>query len=180
MQAIDRRLVARVTLATLLIFGVAGCSSVNVKNQFDPDTDFTKYRRYAWVPNDELPPPEPTMQNTDTERRVKAEVDRVLRGKGLSKVSEDPSFLIAYLIGIRDRLNITMWGHGYGAKSVVGAQSIDPTNYREGILVIDIMDAESRDLLWRGTAEGVVDNYRVAQDVLREAVTKILDKFPPK
>ena len=60
MQAIDRRLVARVTLATLLIFGVAGCSSVNVKNQFDPDTDFTKYRRYAWVPNDELPPPEPT------------------------------------------------------------------------------------------------------------------------
>jgi len=54
--------------------------------------------------------------------------------------------------------------------------------YEQGTLVIDIADASSREAIWRGTGEGVVNrstNPETNQQRLRQAVDRILAEFPP-
>ncbi len=51
-----------------------------------------------------------------------------------------------------------------------------------GTLVVDVYDGGSRELIWRGTAEGAligVSRSAESQDYLNETVSKILEKFPP-
>lgn len=57
-----------------------------------------------------------------------------------------------------------------------------PGDRLAGTLVIDILDAETRDLIWRGSAEGAVLTYAgesVSQEELDEVATGILREFPP-
>lgn len=58
----------------------------------------------------------------------------------------------------------------------------EPGSRLAGTLVIDILDATSRDLVWRGSAEGAVFRYageEVSQGELDEIAAKVLREFPP-
>ena len=58
----------------------------------------------------------------------------------------------------------------------------EPGSRLAGTLVIDILDAQTRDLIWRGSAEGAVLTYAgesVSQEELDEIATRILREFPP-
>jgi hypothetical protein len=47
-----------------------------------------------------------------------------------------------------------------------------------GTLIIDIVDAEKKSLVWRGTAVGVVEPGRTMEQI-NETVKKMLANFPP-
>ena len=53
-----------------------------------------------------------------------------------------------------------------------------------GTIVIDLIDARSRRLVWRGWAEGgidgVVDDQASMEQRIDEAVARILEKFPSR
>ena len=52
----------------------------------------------------------------------------------------------------------------------------------EGTLIIDFVEPNSKNLLWRGAAKGVFDNARTPEKrdkMINEAVQKILQNFPP-
>lgn len=51
--------------------------------------------------------------------------------------------------------------------------------YTEFKLILDFVDAESKELIWRGGATSVVDAAGATGMQLSEAVNKILEKFPP-
>jgi len=58
----------------------------------------------------------------------------------------------------------------------------EPGARLEGSLVIDILDPNTRDLIWRGSAEGAVLGPRgesASQEELDEVASRILKKFPP-
>ncbi|MBA3914001.1 MAG: DUF4136 domain-containing protein, partial [Acidobacteriales bacterium] len=52
--------------------------------------------------------------------------------------------------------------------------------FHEGTLVIDLQDAASKSLLWRGVARQDKGNADKIQGSLDEMVRKTLDKYPPK
>jgi hypothetical protein len=57
-----------------------------------------------------------------------------------------------------------------------------PDDRLAGTLVIDMLDARSRDLIWRGSAEGAVLRYageEVSQEELDDIAASILREFPP-
>ena len=55
-------------------------------------------------------------------------------------------------------------------------------NYEQGTLVVDIVDARSNRVVWRGWAqdsvEGVIDNQDRMERQFDEAVTRMLKQFP--
>ena len=78
------------------------------------------------------------------------------------------------------------WGYACGYRIGFGYLWIPvyetPGDRLAGTLVIDILDAETRDLIWRGSAEGAVLTYAgesVSQEELDEVATRILREFPP-
>ncbi len=86
----------KVSRGSLFVALVAGCAGLSVHSNFNPATDFDKYRTYAWVPAEQnLPPGSPA------EQRIQADVDRELLTKGLMAVPPgvEPDFLVAYHVG---------------------------------------------------------------------------------
>lgn len=118
--------------------------------------------------------------------RIRFAVDRVLLSKGYTMAgSAAPDFLVGYHATVQSKTNVTTvndrYGPGYGAGW--GHGSVQVYEYDEGLLILDIVDPVGKKLLWRGSASDVVSQSRsvdARQEQLQEAVTKILENFPPR
>jgi hypothetical protein len=70
-------------------------------------------------------------------------------------------------------------GYGYGWLPLYGS----PGRQMAGTLVVDILDGESHELLWRGSAEGALLDTRRSdqpQEVIDKIVREVLKEYPPK
>lgn len=69
-------------------------------------------------------------------------------------------------------------GYGYGWFPLYDA----PGRQLDGTLVIDVLDGDSHELLWRGTAEGALIDVRrsdQSQEEINAIVREVLKRFPP-
>jgi len=69
-------------------------------------------------------------------------------------------------------------GYGYGGYGY-GGYGYDDYGY-EGILILDFIDAESNELIWRGWYANDVDDGEIGEEQINKAVKHILEKFPPE
>src|SRR5207302_9077180 len=69
------------------------------------------------------------------------------------------------------------WGRGWGGDW--GMQSAPTvTQYTEGTVIVDVFDAKTKDLLWRGLGvTAVSDNEQQYEQDLKKAVEAIVHKF---
>ncbi len=166
----------------ILVFFLSSCSSVSVKTDYDREIDFQKYKTYAWtereVPDDAL------AQNPLVKRRVQTAVNATLRSKGYSLVErEQADFVVVIHAGIKERMRVQDYGRygwydpwwgPYGGR-------VEVSYYEEGTLVVDIVDAQKEELVWRGMGTGIVKK-RVDPDKMQkdidEDVRAILADFP--
>jgi hypothetical protein len=69
-------------------------------------------------------------------------------------------------------------GYGYGWLPLYES----PGRHLAGTLIVDILDGETHELLWRGTAEGALIDTRRAdqsQEEIDRIVREVLKKYPP-
>ena len=91
------------------------------------------------------------MYNAITENRVRRAVDNSLSAGGYRKLeSGTPDFLVAWQAAIEGKVDVTMvngyYGYGYRRWGAWGAGPMD-REYDEGTLILDVIDAESRELV---------------------------------
>jgi hypothetical protein len=162
----------------ILLAFAAGCATVSVNYDYDPDVNFTNLKTFNWLPN-----PKSTTRHGLVLNRVKVAVKRELKSKGIVMVSDNPDFLIAIHGDKHSRTTITDWGYSPGRYGRYwGPRNIDVYQYEEGTLILDFVDANIKELIWRGTATGIVDpdlSPEKRTEKINNAVMKILDKFPP-
>ncbi len=176
----------------LVLVVLLGCSSMRVYTDFDPSTDFSAYSTYAWFPEPKEATGNFRLDNPILHRRVRDAIDQQLRMAGHEEVAtEAASFLITYHVTIERRQSVTSTGGyvgggycpgGYCGGAVVGSD-VHVTDYDQGTLVLDILDAESRELVWRGAAEDWLDpeiSPAKREKRINKAYQLILQRFPPK
>jgi hypothetical protein len=105
--------------------------------------------------------------------------------RGYVVADSAPDFEIAFYASARDKLDVTYWDYGYVSRPGWwrgwGPRWSGPTltEYTEGSIVIDVIDARSRELLWRGHGVSVVsEEPQEYLKALRQTVRAILDRFP--
>jgi hypothetical protein len=178
-------------LVLLLFF--AGCATVDVSYDFDQQFNFAGIKTYDW-----LPVPEKTQWNELTLKHINYAVNNELQAKGLTMTSRNPDVLIALHGGKEKRVDVQEWGYAYDDRNFYdgghfpGRLRADPSGpgyaeyrrgtdtyeYELGTLIIDVVDAEKKSLVWRGTAIGVVEPGRTREQ-MTETVKKMLANFPP-
>jgi hypothetical protein len=169
-------------LSTILAVScvLSSCSSIEVTNDYDSSVDFNALKSWSWhavatVPND------PDSVVTLTEARVRSAIESELTGRGYPEVPSGGSFLVAYHAMIRERIEAGADPYGYGWRH--GYMGPNVMTYEEGTLLIDFIDPKSKSMIWRGTASAVVDpadSTEKREKRIRDAVKKVLAKFPPK
>jgi hypothetical protein len=162
-----------------------GCSGISVNTDFDNQVDFTKLSTYNWMQAPEDPAADIQKElatNTLVEGRVKRAVDEQLAAKGIRKTTEDPDMLVAFHTGVQDKVNVQSWGYGYGWGWGPGGVNVSTVHYQEGSLILDFIDPKTNKLVWRGVATKVLPEKTTpekSEKTIRQAVEKILEKYPP-
>ncbi|MGO2563293.1 MAG: DUF4136 domain-containing protein, partial [Pseudoalteromonas nigrifaciens] len=95
--------------------------------------------------------------------------------------------LVNYHASVDKELDVSSFNIGYGARWSswgLGYQNdISAREYEVGTLVIDIIDRESNQLVWRGAEDGRLKKNQSPEQrelSVRKTVAKILNNFPPQ
>jgi hypothetical protein len=180
-----------VGLCFLLTAGTAFAQKVNV--DFDKNTDFSKYKTYAFAEG--TPTPE-TLTNQRIERAIEAQ----LAAKGLTKVESNADLTVVFHCAVtqQTQLNTTNlggwgwgpgWGRGWGWRGGwrggwggFGGNAITQVEQIPvGTLIVDIGDSANKKYIWRGTATKTLSsNQSKNEKTIDQEVKKMFEKFPPK
>ena len=167
-------------LAIVLVV-ISGCSTLTVNQDFDPGVDFSAYRSYAWIEQDQS-----NISGLVAQRVVRAVNAKLVRN-GMEEVPDNPDLLVTYYFGSHETINVSGSGYGYGSYFGAygwggGASSGDVNNVTWGNLIIDLVDAERQELVWRGSAKKAIDPNPTTEEMdagIKDAVGKIFAQYPP-
>jgi len=173
----------RKTLKLLIVLTIPlllSCSGVEVGSDFDKSAKFDKLQTYAWMPVSEENG-DPRLKNTLLMSRIQTAIAKQLDLKGYKKVSESPDFLVAYHASVQEKTYYrpgAFYGRGPGFHRGEDLEG----SFEEGTLIVDIVDSETQNLIWQGTAKKVVDwqaDPETKTKRINDAVQKIFENFPP-
>ena len=177
-------------ITALILLSLVGCSSISTSTDYDPSVDFTKYKTYMWYAG-EMPADDELVKHPLVKKRMANSIAKSLATKGFTEGTEDSyDFVIVMHAGTKERMQVNTYnygGYGYGRYGGgwggAGMSSTDVNYYNEATLVIDVIDANKKELAWRGTATGVVSKSELTQEEAQERadgiIGKMLADFPP-
>lgn len=112
------------------------------------------------------------------QERVKTAVEKGLDARGLEKTTSGTADVVVhYHASVTQRVDANGVDERYGY-----GEDCRPFVFDAGTLTLDVVDARTNRLVWRGWAEssidGVIDNQQWLERRIDEAVTRILERFP--
>ncbi len=172
-----RRTIVRLGLLGAAMLLAAGCSTVAIKADWDHDVDFSRYHSFSWLDARELRTA-PRSVSPLVEQRLQREITRGLESRGLRAAPrKDADLLVAVHTAARERVSVTYTGWGYWRPWGYGGAHVN--TWREGTLVVDLMDRDKKQLVWRGIAEGAIRDMAPGDEEIRAVVEKLLVAYPP-
>ncbi|MCF7849585.1 MAG: DUF4136 domain-containing protein [Kiritimatiellales bacterium] len=175
-----------IVLAALLL---AGCSSVLVRHDYEPSTDFSALKTYAWKHDVQPETGDVRADNDLLNQRIRHAVNHTLPLKGFNAVArEQADFLVDYHVTYQRRLDSSTFtvgiGGGRGGRYGSVNTGSNISDYEEATLTIDILDRGNGDkLMWRGTGSRrsyMGSNPETSIRIVNDAVGRMLAKFPPQ
>lgn len=172
-----------IKILSVLVFAVAltSCSTVRVTTDYDREVSFDKYNTFAFYkPGVD----EAQISDLDKKRILRA-IDAELTAKGFTK-SSSPNLLVSIFTKERERVDVynnVGWGWGWGWNpwwGGVGGASVARST--EGSLYIDLIDANSKELIWQGIGSARLitsSNIDKKEERIREIVQEIMMNYPP-
>jgi hypothetical protein len=177
-----------IALASALI--QTGCA-IRVRTDFDRGADFSSYQTFDW-----LAPPQrassttesgsndPFSSNSLLDKRVRAAVERTLGARGYRRAIEsDADFRLNYHVIFRDKLVASGTEFGYNNRYRHGGFgtgfNFSVRQYREGTIIVDVIDRATDQLVWRGWAASRNNDGYYDEAEISYTIEKILEKFPP-
>lgn len=180
-------------LPLLALVFLSSCVSVRVVADYDREVDFKEYKSYAFY---KTGIDKAQISDLDKRRILKA-IEAEMNARGFVK-SQDPDLLVSIFTKEREQVDIYnnnfgwgwgwgwggwynpwVWGPGWGWG---GAWGPNVSTRTQGSLYIDLIDADSKQLVWQGRGVGTLNNtsnVEKKEERIREFVSQILEKYPP-
>ena len=182
--------ILKLTPALLLFVVLSSCSSVKVAADYDKEVNFDSYKTFAFF----KPGIDKAEINDIDKRRILRAIEAELMSKGMTK-SENPDMLVSMFTKSNQRVNVynNAWGMGgwgwggfggWGWGGIgMGMRGGNQVSTRtEGMLYIDFIDANKKELIWQGSGTGylVTKNIEKKEARIKEFVAKTMEQFPPE
>ena len=158
-----------------LLFATASFAQ-QVKTDYDRSADFSQYKTYSW---EKVQTQDPLWVD-----RIKEAVNGALTAKGLTPVDSGGDVAIVAIEMTKNEQNLNTFYNGFGGGWRWGGGFGDATttvdNYKVGTLVVDLFDAKTKKIIWRGSSSDTLsDKSDKNIKNLDKGVEKMFDHFPP-
>ena len=177
-----KRLVACAAIVGLVAIAPAFAQKVYI--DYDKEYDRSTVRTYAWGKTDSTL----AQGNPRAHEYIVGKIDAYLTAQGLEKVTDNPDVFVTYHTNSKEELSVNTdtWGYGYPSSFYwnpywgggYGSTTTTVTSYTRGTLIVDVWDADEKQLIWRGSATDIVpENPEKAYKKIDKALQKIVDKW---
>ena len=165
-------------LAAVAVLALAGAAAAQ-----DVNSDYDKTFNFAGVKTFSAKVAT-TWGNPIMEPAVQKEIEDGLVAKGWKKAPEGQADATVLIHGATQQKHevSTFYSGGYGgyAWRGMGTSTTTAYAYTEGTLVVDIFDAKTKKLVWRGSAKDELKKKQEDREKqLEKAGQKLFKKFPP-
>jgi hypothetical protein len=165
---------------------------IKINTSQDQQARFGQYRTYAWFQPEPVSaasrggPADYSQLQSHLQKAIEQEIEK----KGLRKEADQPQVLLAFDVSLPKPSPSQTYpeGFGYGLAWQRGFRydyghaniaNYQPVNtYAPGTILIDVIDATTRQLIWRGWAETVLENFNADYKTVVNYVDDIIDKYP--
>lgn len=163
-----------------IIGGAVLLSAVDVKTDYSHSVDFGQYHTYSWIKA-------PQASDSLWSNRIQRDVDAELAAKGWMEVPSGGQTGITAFGSTHNQQTLETFydglGGGWGWRGFGGGLGESTTNVENipvGTLVVDIFDANTKKLIWRGTAsEALSGKAEKNEKKLQDQVKDMFKHFPP-
>ena len=180
-----------VTVAGVLLLatGMSGCATDNIRSDYDPTADFSRYSTFNFF---EDAGPESTNYQSFFSKYMVAAITREMQARGYT-LSGDPDILINFNAVLREKTDVRttpapMYGCYYGYRGGfydpwMGygyAQETHVSQYTEGTFNIDLVDARQKKLVWEAVGVGRITEKLLEnlEERVNAGVAKAFAKYP--
>ncbi len=164
---------------------LVGCSSMHIETQHADDVDFAKYKTWNWLPS-AAQETDPRLSDPLVVARIRGAIEKQLMAQGFRKESTSPDFIVSYHAALDDQLSQSAVDNSYDTAQYDRYDQNWTYQYtsewQQGTLLLDIVDAQTKALVWRGSAQAELTTNASDEERdkrVEEAVRKILKNFPP-
>lgn len=167
-----------VALAVALL-GSLACSHLRVTTQLAPGASLRPYGTFAFF--------DARLGGTGSldpaaEPRLEALLRDGLVGRGFVYGTDTPDLVVRYATLAEDYDAHTTFGyldagHGWETGFGAGVDMVQP--YKKGSLMVDLLDARTHRLVWRGVAEGAARPGTDARGKVRRALAQMFRDLTP-
>jgi hypothetical protein len=181
--------------ALLLLIMLSGNMIIaQVKSEYDKTVDFTKFKTFTfkgWQKDSDK-----QIDDID-KKRVEDAFKAELGSRGLTRDDDHPDLSITLYIVIEEKTSISSydqyhgglgydggrgWGLGYKGMGTGSANTtFEEEDYKQGTLVIDFYDEQSKKLIYQGTFNSKInENSKKRDKSIPKNVGKLMKKYPVK
>jgi len=142
--------------------------------------EFTHYSSYAWAADENFNTGDPRLDNNEFfQNRIRSDVDRTLAARGFEEaILATADLTIHYHASTTEKIDVNELDSRYGY-----CEDCHSSVYDAGTITLDLVDARTNRLVWRGWSEGSldgIDSQAILEARVDEAITKILQRLPPR
>lgn len=168
----------RNAVLSISMVALLACASFaqHVQTDYDRSANFSQYKTYSWEAVN-------TRNQLDVDR-IKNAVNADLTAKGWTQLPTGGSVRLMAIEATQNQQTLNTFYNGFGGgwrwRGGFGDSTTYVDNYKVGTLVLDMFDAQSRKLLWRGAASDTLSD-KADKNIknLNKGVQKMLKDFPP-
>lgn len=163
----------------------------NVRVESTSGFDFKNFKKYSWRTHPVFEKrPELAEKYSVGIDLIKNATNQILLPRGFQSTRDDPDFYITFLLTGEARKDVDVismsgaygWGgwYGWGPSYYPAWSTTVVSNYVEGILILDIVDAKTNQLVWRAYCHDDIREWKDRDKTARKVMEKALKRFPPK
>ncbi len=174
------------TLLTLLAIALSGCvSPTTVDYDRAAVAKFPSYKCFTIDSRETRSNYQDVVLSPIVDRRIEQAIAQTLLAKGMRNDCAQPDFRITFNTVTKTKTEVNDLGvgptpfrrHPYFGYS--GYSQIDIDQYEQGTFIIDIIDNQSKELVWRGAHTKRLGWSAPSDEEVQIIVSEILAEFPP-
>jgi len=177
-----------VAVLFVITIAVISCGpSLKVNSDYDKSVNFSQYKTFSLYKSDNSASAISQLNHDRIINAIKSEMTK----KGFQENDENPDVLVNMVTILQDRVSVNAstnyYGYGgmyrpyYGGVGMASSNtSYNTQYYKDGSLIIDVIDASTKKLVWQGTGNKEIDEpIKDPDKKIPQAISSIMASFPP-
>ncbi len=176
----------------LMLLAVTAAFGMSTKSDYEKNFDFSQLRTFAF--KTDRASNDPLSTNTLEAGRIQNALAAQLKANGFSQAQQNPDFIVAFYSRSKQKTQVESsgFGPGFGFGRGFGwgygvpfrerwrygfGPDIWTTNYTQGCVMADVIDAKTNEVVWRGVVTDTISGIDQSEKQTDQAAKDLVKKF---